>query len=402
MRYEFLIAALPIALAAPTVQPRAPVILPRAGSAIPGKWIVKVRDGAAGTVLDQALATLKKDPDHVFGFGKFKGFSGQLSDSTVSVISLIPGIEYIEQDAIVTAYLGEVEKRAYVTQSSSTWGLGRISHVNKGISSYTYDDSAGSDTCSYVIDTGIYTAHPEFEGRATHLANYAGDGSTADGNGHGTHVAGTIGSKTYGVAKKTKLFAVKVLDSAGSGSNSGVIAGINFAANDQKTRAGCSKGSVANLSLGGSKSATVNSAAANAVSAGLFLAVAAGNDNANAANYSPASEPTAFTVGATDSNDARASFSNYGAVVDIFAPGVSILSTWRNGGTNSISGTSMATPHVAGLGAYILSLEGKKTPAALGSRLVALANKNKITGLPSGTVNALAFNGYVISYSSVS
>ena len=126
---------------------------------------------------------------------------------------------------------------------------------------------------------------------------------------------------------------MKVLDASGSGTNSGVIAGINYAANDQKTRSGCAKGSVANLSLGGSKSTTVNSAAANAVSAGLFLAVAAGNDNANAANSSPASEPTVFTVGATDSNDAKASFSNYGAVVDAFAPGVSILSTWNNGGT---------------------------------------------------------------------
>lgn len=189
-----------------------------------------------------------------------------------------------------------------------------------------------------MIDTGIYTAHPEFEGRATFLANYAGDGSNTDGNGHGTHVAGTIGSKTYGVAKKTKLYAVKVLDASGSGTNSGVIAGINFAANDQKTRS-CPNGAVGNMSLGGSKSTAVNSAAANAVTAGLFLAVAAGNDGANAANSSPASEPTVFTVGATDSSDNLASFSNYGSVVDILAPGVSILSTWNNGGTVSFLGT---------------------------------------------------------------
>jgi subtilisin family serine protease len=147
------------------------------------------------------------------------------------------------------------------------------------------------------------------------------------------------------------------------------------------------------MSLGGSKSTAVNSAAASAVSAGLFLAVAAGNDGANAANYSPASEPTVCTVGATDSNDARASFSNYGAVVDIFAPGVSILSTWRTGGTNTISGTSMASPHIAGLGAYLLSLEGKVSPAALCTRIQTLSTKNVITGLPSGTLNYLAFNG---------
>ena len=128
-------------------------------------------------------------------------------------------VDYIEQDAVIYANLGEtddLQKKAYVTQSSSTWGLARISHVNKGSSSYTYDSSAGTGTCSYVIDTGIYVAHPEFEGRATFLANFAGDGSNTDGNGHGTHVAGTIGSKTYGVAKQTKLYAVKVLDASGS------------------------------------------------------------------------------------------------------------------------------------------------------------------------------------------
>jgi subtilisin family serine protease len=147
------------------------------------------------------------------------------------------------------------------------------------------------------------------------------------------------------------------------------------------------------MSLGGSKSAAVNSAAANAVSAGVFFAVAAGNDGKDAANSSPASEATVFTVGATDSADKVASFSNYGSVVDIHAPGVSILSTWLNGGTNTISGTSMATPHVAGLAAYILALEGKKTPAALSTRLQALAVKDKITGLKGSTKNYIAFNG---------
>jgi subtilisin family serine protease len=177
------------------------------------------------------------------------------------------------------------------------------------------------------------------------------------------------------------------------GSNSGVIAGINYVANDAKTR-NCPNGAVGSMSLGGTRSTTVNSAAANAVSAGVFFAVAAGNEGANAANSSPASEATVFTVGATDSSDKAASFSNYGSVVDIHAPGVSILSTWLNGGTNSISGTSMATPHVAGLAAYILALEGKQSPATLSARLQTLASKNKITGLKStDTKNYLAFNG---------
>lgn len=178
------------------------------------------------------------------------------------------------------------------------------------------------------------------------------------------------------------------------GSNSGVIAGINYVANDSKTRAGCTAGVVGSMSLGGAKSTAVNSAVANAVSAGVFMAVAAGNEAQNAANVSPASEATAFTVAASDSSDVFASFSNYGSIVDIIAPGVSILSTWLNGGTNTISGTSMATPHVAGLAAYLLGFEGKKTPAALGARIQTLSTKNKITGIPgTGTPNYLAFNG---------
>ncbi|KAF2874492.1 subtilisin-like serine protease-like protein PR1A [Massariosphaeria phaeospora] len=390
MRFEILLAALPVVFAAP-------VIVPRAGTPIPGKYIVKFKNDIVTTSLfDDALSLLKEKPEHTFSFGKYRGFSGKISDDVVAKIKNLPSVEYIEQDAIVKHYLGEVDtiqKRAYVTQTGAPWGLARISHTNRGATTYVYDDSAGGDTCAYIIDTGIYTAHPEFEGRASFLANYAGDGQNTDGNGHGTHVAGTVGSRTYGVAKKTKLFAVKVLDASGSGTNSGVIAGINFVANDAKTRT-CLKGAVANMSLGGGKSTAVNSAAANVVAAGVFLAVAAGNDNgANAANYSPASEPTAFTVGATDSSDRLASFSNVGAVVDILAPGVGILSTWNNGGTNTISGTSMASPHVAGLGAYILAFEGKRTPAALSARLVALANRGKITGVPSGTVNYLAFNG---------
>jgi subtilisin family serine protease len=408
MKLSVLLALLPLALAAP-----APMIVPRAGSPIPGRYIVKCKNEKLQQFIDTALKLLKQDPAHVYQFGNFGGFAADMADDIVDLIRNLPGVsilvyfwytytyyeqvEYVEQDAVVKANLGEVdsiEKRAYTTQSSSTWGLSRVSHINRQTSatSYTYDTTAGEGTCVYVVDTGISTTHPEFEGRATFLANFAGDGQNTDGNGHGTHCAGTIGSKTYGVAKKTKLYAVKVLDASGSGSNSGVIAGINYVANDAKTRS-CPNGAVGSMSLGGSKSTAVNSAAANAVSAGVFFAVAAGNDGADASGSSPASEPTVYTVGATDSSDRVASFSNYGTIVDIHAPGVSILSTWLNGGTNTISGTSMATPHVAGLAAYILALEGKVSPAALSSRLTALSTKNKITGLKGSTKNYLAFNG---------
>lgn len=184
-------------------------------------------------------------------------------------------------------------------------------------------------------DTGIYTSHPDFGGRASFGANFA-DNSNTDGNGHGTHVAGTTGSNTYGVAKKTNLIAVKVLGSDGSGTNSGVISGINWAANDVRSK-GRSGKAVANMSLGGSFSQATNNAVAAATSAGLFMAVAAGNDGADASGSSPASEPSACTVGAIDNTKTEASFSNYGSIVDIFAPGVNVLSTWNDGRTNTVS-----------------------------------------------------------------
>lgn len=241
-----------------------------------------------------------------------------------------------------------------------------------------------------ILAKGIYTPHRDFGGRATFGANFA-DNSNTDGNGHGTHVAGTVGSSTYGVAKRTSLIAVKVLDSNGQGSNSGVIAGINWAANDVKNKGRAGK-AVGNLSLGGGYSQAVNDAATNAVNSGLFLAVAAGNENQDASNSSPASAPAVCTVGATDVNDNRASFSNYGSLLDIFAPGVNILSTWNNGGTNTISGTSMASPHIAGLGAYLLALEGAYSPANLCNRIKTLSTKNAISGT-AGSVNYLAYNG---------
>lgn len=240
-------------------------------------------------------------------------------------------VAYIEQDAIVRT-------ATFTTQSNASWGLGRISRREKGSTEYAFDDSAGEGTCSYIIDTGIYTEHPDFEGRATFLENFSGDGLERDGNGHGTHVAGTVGSKSYGVAKKTSLFAVKVLNSEGSGGNSGVIAGIAFAAKDAKKREAkgeCKKGSVGNLSLGGIISTAQMQAVKAAVEDGLFLAVAAGNSALPTILFSPANEPSVCTVGATDRNDKLASFSNYGSLVDVLAPGVEIESTWNDGNTVS-------------------------------------------------------------------
>ncbi|KAK3903312.1 peptidase S8/S53 domain-containing protein [Staphylotrichum tortipilum] len=383
-----LLALLPAVLAAPTAEPldkRAPIIAARAGTVVPGKYIVKLREGVTDETLTKAVSKIAK-ADHVYKGGKFKGFAGKIADSVLDELRSLPEVEYVEEDAIFTI-------NTYVSQPNAPWGLGRISNRAKGSTTYVYDDSAGAGTCSYVIDTGIYVGHSQFGGRATFLANYA-DSSNTDGNGHGTHVAGTIGSDAYGVAKKTKLYAVKVLGADGSGTTSGVVAGMNFVATDAPNRS-CPNGTVANMSLGGGYSASINNAAAALVRAGVFLAVAAGNDNSDAANYSPASAATACTVGATDKNDNKASYSNYGSVVDILAPGTSILSTWigSSTATNTISGTSMATPHITGLGAYLLALLGPKTPAQLCEYIRTIATNGAIAGFPSNTVNKLAFNG---------
>lgn len=241
-----------------------------------------------------------------------------------------------------------------------------------------------------MIDTGVEDTHPEFEGRAKLVKSYYA--SSRDGNGHGTHCSGTIGSKTYGVAKKTNIYGVKVLDDRGSGQFSTIISGMDFVANDYRNR-NCPRGVVASMSLGGGYSSSVNSAAAQLQRSGVFVAVAAGNDNRDAANTSPASETSVCTVGATDRNDNRSSFSNYGRVVDIFAPGTDILSTWIGRSTRSISGTSMATPHVAGLAAYFMGL-GQASSGNACSYIVQNSNKNVLRGIPFGTVNALAYNNY--------
>lgn len=398
-----LLSLLPLVLAAPAPLARrdqpAPVLRPRGVNLVEGKYIVKLREGvtlATAGIEDSVVADLPGDSledmaDFVYGgTGGFHGFALSLSESELETLRQNPDVEYIEQDAVV-------KSTAFVTQKSAPWGISRLSHKAKGSSDYVYDESAGEGTCAYIIDTGIYTAHSEFGGRATWLANYAGDGKNSDGNGHGTHVAGTIGSSTYGVAKKTKLFAVKVLDSNGDGTNAGVIAGMNYVAGEApKRKSQCPKGSVANMSLGGGTSSAVNKAAAAMIDAGIFLAVAAGNESEDAKNSSPASEPSVCTVGATESDDSLAYYSNYGSIVDILAPGSDILSTWIGGTTakNTISGTSMATPHIAGLGAYLLGL-GTVTsePKALCAYIASTAQSGKISSVPSGTVNKLAFNG---------
>ncbi|UNI22221.1 Cuticle-degrading protease [Purpureocillium takamizusanense] len=385
MRLSLLLSILPMALAAPATKRSepAPLLVPRGShELIADKYIVKFKQGSALSALDDALSSFGGKADHKYD-NVFKGFALHLDEAKLKTIRDHPDVEYVEQDAMVTL-------SGFESQQDATWGLSRISHRQAGASTYDYDSSAGEGTCAYVIDTGVEADHPEFEGRATLLKSFI-DGQNADGNGHGTHVSGTIGSKTYGVAKKTKIFGVKVLDDQGSGPYSGIIAGMDYVAKDSKSR-DCPKGSVANMSLEGGFAQSVNDAAAALVRSNVFLGVAAGNSNKDAGQSSPASETTVCTVGATDKNDNRSSFSNYGRVLDIFGPGTDVLSTWIGGRTNTISGTSMATPHIVGLAAYLAALEGK-TGGSICSRIQELATKDAINGVPGGTVNLLAFNG---------
>ncbi|RYP62611.1 hypothetical protein DL771_009654 [Monosporascus sp. 5C6A] len=386
MRSATLLALLPLAMAAPGGVKRdspAPLVKPRGAEIVEGKYIVKMKDTVSTASVDSAVASVAADADYVYKNGKFQGFASSLTDAEVEALQNDPNVEFIEHDAIV---------KAFATQENATWGIARLSSSEPGSTTYTYDDSAGEGTCAYVVDTGIDVDHPEFEGRAEWLENFA-DQSNTDGQGHGTHVAGTIGSATYGVAKKTKLFAVKVLDNRGEGTTSGVVAGMDFVVSDAPSQ-DCPNGVVVNMSLGGGVSTSINSAAASIVGAGHFLAVAAGNDGADASGYSPASEESACTVGATAEDDSLADYSNTGALVDILAPGTDITSTWPGGDINTISGTSMASPHIAGLAAYLLGLGGVPTePTELCAYIAESALTDVISGVPRDTVNALANNG---------
>ncbi|MFF1813494.1 S8 family serine peptidase [Streptomyces sp. NPDC058251] len=284
-----------------------------------------------------------------------------------------------------------VQNRTFHIDATQTnppsWGLDRIDQKSLPLDSkYTYPDSAGQGVTAYIVDTGVRITHSDFGGRASYGYDAVDNDNTAqDGNGHGTHVAGTVAGNAYGVAKKAKIVAVRVLNNSGSGTTAQVVAGIDWVTQNH------SGPSVANMSLGGGADSALDTAVRNAIASGVTFAVAAGNDNANASNYSPARVSEAITVGATTSSDARASYSNYGSVLDIFAPGSSITSSWNTSdtATNTISGTSMATPHVTGAAAVYLADHPGSTPAQVASGLVAAASTGVVTSPGTGSPNRL-------------
>ena len=353
--------------------PEAAPLLSAGAGAIEGSYIVVLNEGADPR---SVAAVAGVNPNYVYT-SALNGFAAGLNEGQLNALRHNPNVDYVEQDQAV---------EAAATQSGATWGIDRIDQRSRPLSgTYTYTSTA-STVYAYVIDTGIQTSHSNFGGRAAVSYDALG-GNGQDCHGHGTHVAGTIGSATYGVAKGVRLRAVRVLNCSGSGSTSGIIAGIDW------VRLNRTNPAVANLSLGGGYSSTLNTAVTNLANSGVFVAVAAGNSNANACNYSPASASVVTTVAASTSTDARASYSNYGSCVDLYAPGSSILSTWINGGTATLSGTSMASPHVAGVAARYKSTYGNASTATIDAWIKSKATPNVITGNPAGTPNRLLYIG---------
>ncbi|MGZ5442922.1 MAG: S8 family peptidase [Thermoanaerobaculia bacterium] len=357
----------------------------KAERSIPGQYIVVLTDDVddVPAFADDLARRHAGVLDHVYTKA-LKGFSVRMTEGMARGLANHPQVAFVEEDSEVSLQ---------TTQSNATWGLDRIDQRDRPLNGTFVYTRTGSGVKAYIIDTGILRTHSQFGSRAIHGYSAINDGGgSTDCNGHGTHVAGTVGGSTYGVAKGVTLVAVRVLNCSGSGTNSGVIAGVDWVRNDHPAGAPA----VANMSLGGGASSALDTAVNNAINDGVTFVVAAGNSNANACNYSPARVGAAITVGATTSGDARASYSNYGTCLDLFAPGSSITSAWytSTSATNTISGTSMASPHVAGVAALYLQGSPSASASTVRNALVNNSTTNRLTSIGTGSANRLLYTNY--------
>ncbi|KAI4870173.1 subtilisin-like protein [Hypoxylon rubiginosum] len=377
---------------------------PDSKDVVPNSYIVVYHKNFTDDVIDAHEASIKVAVKKR-NLGK-RGLNGQLLSTRVRTFAMsgwramaLDSDDLMMSDINNMAMVKYVEANTYVkagalqNQINAPTGLVRISHTDAGDSGYIFDDSAGEGITAYIVDTGIMVTHEDYQGRAVMGFNAVEEEEATDLNGHGSHVAGTIGGATFGVAKNVQLIGVKVLDASGGGTNADVIDGLNFVASNAT-----SGKAVMNMSLGGPASQAVNDAIERLFSNGVVPVVAAGNEAQNAANVSPASSPNAITVGAIDqTTDRRASFSNFGQVVDVYAPGVDVESVGISNNTASevLSGTSMASPHIAGLAAYLMSLEGITDPTDVSDRIKELGAATGATVLRNarGTTNVIANNG---------
>src|SRR6185503_8668992 len=361
----------------------------RKANKIQNNYIVVLDDSVVGDRGAYSIASFVANDMAARYRGKLKhiyqhalnGFAVEMSEADAEALSQDFRVKFVEEDGPVTAN---------TTQNNPPWGLDRIDQRDLPLNAqYTYTPT-GAGVHAYIIDTGIRRTHTQFGGRAVVGFDSIGDGqNTNDCNGHGTHVSGTVGGSTYGVAKGVTLHAVRVLDCSGNGTDSTVIAGVDWVTANRILPA------VANMSLGGGASSALDTSVQNSINAGVTYAVAAGNDyGANACNGSPSRVTAALTVGSSTSTDARSDFSNIGTCVDLFAPGSSILSSWNTSdtATNTISGTSMATPHVAGVAALYLQNNTAASPATVASAIITTATTNHLTGIGTGSPNRLLYS----------